>query len=220
MSRRAGAWSSIALIASLSFTLACAEPPSREMDQAQGAIDAARAAGADRYATDEYEGAVKALQSSRDAVAQRDYRLALNHALDSRDRAQRAAKEGVRQQGVLRSAAERRLAEVTASLDHAEQRLAAAQTARVPRRSLAAARAAVTDAEASLQKAGTAIQEGNYQASQERLAESAKKLEAAVAEIEMAIKQQRTGLYRWHVVQPDRKFNPATFLRIPASPIR
>ena len=193
MSRRSGTWSSIALIVSLSFTLACAEPPSREMDQAQGAIDAARAAGADRYAAAEYEGAVKALQSARDAVAQRDYRLALNHALDSRDRAQRAAKEGVRQQGVLRSAAERRLAEVAASLDRAEQRLAAAQAARVPRRSLAAARAAVTDAEASLQKAGTAIQEGNYQASQERLAESAKKLESAVAEIETAMKQRRTG---------------------------
>ena len=163
------------------------------MDQAQGAIDAARAAGADRYAPEEYQGAVKALQGAHDAVAQRDYRLALNHALDSRDRAQRAAKEGVRQQGVLRSAAERRLAEVTASLDLAEQRLAAAQAARVPRRSLAAARAAVTDAEASLQKAGTAIQEGNYQVSQERLAESAKKLESAVAEIETAMKPRRPG---------------------------
>jgi len=30
---------------------ACGEPPNKEMDQAQGAIDAARAAGADRYAT-------------------------------------------------------------------------------------------------------------------------------------------------------------------------
>ena len=51
-----------------SFSMACATPPTREMDQAQGAIDAARAAGADRYATEQYEAAVKALQSAHEAV--------------------------------------------------------------------------------------------------------------------------------------------------------
>lgn len=158
------------------------------MDQAQGAIDAARAAGADRYATEEFNAAVNALQSAHDAVAQRDYRLALSHALDSRDRAQRAAKEGARQQGVLRSAAERSLTELAASIDRARSRIAAAASANVPRRTLSAARAAVSDAEASLQKAGTGIQEGNYQQSQERLAESAKKLQTAMAEIDTALK--------------------------------
>ena len=158
------------------------------MDQAQGAIDAARAAGADRYAAEQYEAAVKALQNAQGAVAQRDYRLALNYALDGRDRAQRAAKEAATQQAVLRSAAERRLSEVTASLDQAKQRLKAAEGARVPRRSLAAARGAITKAEAALQKAGTSIQESNYNVSQEQLAESANNLQSAVAEIEIAQK--------------------------------
>jgi hypothetical protein len=158
------------------------------MDQAQGSIDAARAAGADRYAAEQYEAAVKALQDAQNAVAQRDYRLALNHALDSRSRAQRAAKEAASQQAVLRSAAERRLVQVTASVDQASRSLKAAESARVPRRSLATARAAITNAEASLQKAGTSIQDGNYQASQEQLAESAKNLDAAMAEIESAMK--------------------------------
>jgi len=160
------------------------------MDQAQGSIDAARAAGADRYATQQYEAAVKALQSAQDAVAQRDYRLALNYALDSRDRAQRAAKEAASQQAVLRSAAERRLVEVTAALDQAEQRLKAAESARVPRKSLTSARTAIAAAEASLQKAGTNIQESNYKASQDQLAESAKKLDAAMAEIETVMKSR------------------------------
>lgn len=158
------------------------------MDQAQGAIDAARAAGADRYATEQFEAAVKGLQQAQEAVTQRDYRLALNHALDSRDRAQTAAKEAATQQGVQRSAAERRLGQVTASLDQAKQRLQAADAAHVPRRALAAARTAIADAETSLQKAGTSIQESNYQVSQEQLAESAKNLEAALAEIETVTK--------------------------------
>jgi hypothetical protein len=141
----------------------CAAPPTREMDQAQGAIDAARAAGADRYAATQYEAAVKALKSAHDAVAARDYRLALNHALDSGERAQTAAKEAASQQVALRSSAERRLAQ-------------------------AAPRAAIAEAEASLQKAGTGIQEGEYRSSQERLSESATKLQAAMAEIETTMK--------------------------------
>jgi hypothetical protein len=177
-----------ALICACFLSTACSTPPTREMDQAQGSIDAARAAGADRFAAEQYDAAVKALQNAETAVAQRDYRAALNYALDSRDRAQRAAKEAATQQVVLRSAAERRLGEVTASLDQARQRLKAAESARVPRRSLAAVRTAIADAEDSLQKAGTSIQESNYGASQEQLADSAKKLQTAIAEIESVMK--------------------------------
>ena len=118
------------------------------MDQAQGAIDAARAAGADRYATEQYEAAVKALENANAAVTQRDYRLALNYALESRDRAQTAAKEAGVQQGVLRSGAERRLGQVTAQLDQARRRLQAAEAAHVSRRLLTAPRAAIAGAEA------------------------------------------------------------------------
>jgi Domain of unknown function (DUF4398) len=167
---------------------ACATPPSQEMNQAQSAIDAARAAGADRYSTQEYEAAIKALQSARVAVQARDYRLALNYALDSRDRAQSAAKEAASQQVTLRSSAERRLAELTTMLDRAKQQLRAAQAARVSRPLLVAPRSATAEAEALLQKAGTSIQDGDYQSSQERLSESATKLEKAIAEIDTALK--------------------------------
>jgi hypothetical protein len=188
MLRRVSLAPTAALLCAIAFSMGCATPPTREMDQAQGSIDAARAAGADRYAREQYEGAVKALQSAQDAVGQRDYRLALNYALDSRDRAQQAAKEAASQQGILRSAAERRLTEVTALLDRAEQQLKAADNARVPRRSLAAARTAIAGAEESLQKAGTSIQESNYDVSQQQLAESAKNLQSAMAEIDALMK--------------------------------
>lgn len=166
----------------------CGTPPTREMDQAQGAIDAARAAGADRYATEQYESAVKALKSAQDAVAARDYRLALNYALDSRDRAQGAAKEAASQQVTLRSGAERLLAELVALLHSAKRQLSQAEDARLPRRTLTNTRDAIAQADMALQKAGTAIQEGEYQSSQTQLSESAEKLRAAIAEIETATK--------------------------------
>jgi hypothetical protein len=183
----------LTLLCATAISFGCATPPTHEIEQAQQAVAAAVAAGADRYAVPQYESAVNALKSAQDAVAQRDYRLALNHALDSRDRAQAAEKEARGQQTILRSAAERRLGEVTATLDRAKQRLAAAQAARVPRQTLAGPRSAIAEAEASLQKAGTGIQEGNYLSSQQQLEESAKKLESAIAGIEKSMKGRGRG---------------------------
>jgi hypothetical protein len=161
----------------------CGAPPTREMDQAQGAIDAARAAGADRYATEEYQAAVDALKQAQEAVTEHDYRLALNHALDSREKAQASAKQAATQQVTLRSSAERRLGEVTAMLAQANQRLAAAEAARVPRKSLTAPRAAIASADTSLQKAGTEINDGDYRASQEQLANTAAQLRTAISQL-------------------------------------
>ena len=75
------------------LTSACAEPPSREISQAQGALDAARAAGAEAYAKTEFQAADAALARAHAAVAERDYRQALGHALEARERARTAARE-------------------------------------------------------------------------------------------------------------------------------
>src|SRR5262249_58377486 len=65
-------------------TIGCRDdPPNKEIEQAQAAIDTAASAGADDYAHDEIAGARDALKRAHDAVEQRDYRLALNNALDS-----------------------------------------------------------------------------------------------------------------------------------------
>lgn len=168
--------------------MACGDPPTREMDQAQGAIDAARAAGADRYAVEEYQAAVTALKNAQEAVTQRDYRLALNHALDSRERAQAAARQAADQQAAQRSGAERRLSEVTAMLALANQRLIAAEAARVPRRSLLPPRAGILSAETSLQEAGTKITSGDYAESQQHLAQAAEQLRTVIGEMDALMK--------------------------------
>jgi flagellar hook-basal body complex protein FliE len=144
------------------FASACGEPPTREMDQAQGAIDAARAAGADRYATEEYQAAVDALKQAQDAVEQRDYRLALNHALDSRERAQNAAKETGDNKAIARGDAEHALSDVMAALNDAHTKLKAAETARVPSRTLAEPRQTIADGDTAVQKARALFKDGDY----------------------------------------------------------
>jgi hypothetical protein len=146
----------------LLFTIACAEPPSKEMDQAQGAIDAATAAGAREYAADELTAAVGALARAHEAVAAQDYRLALAHALDSRERAQNAAKAAVDARARARGDAERRLAEATALVDRAEARLKAPDVPRLNRRAVTAAQASVATARKTLQEARAALDRDEY----------------------------------------------------------
>ena len=101
------------------LSAACSAPPQKEIDRAQGALDAARAAGADTYAAQELQAATAALQQSHDAVAQRDYRLALSRALDANERALEAAKQAADGKARARSEAEGALAAATAGLQAA-----------------------------------------------------------------------------------------------------
>ena len=132
------------------------------MDQAQGAIDAARAAGADRYAATEYSAATDALKRAQDAVAQRDYRQALNEALDSREHAQNAAREAADTKAQLRGEVERDMAEIAALIAAANRRLAAATRARVPRQILDGPRQELAAVDESVQKAGEAMKADDY----------------------------------------------------------
>ncbi|MEZ5285526.1 MAG: DUF4398 domain-containing protein [Vicinamibacterales bacterium] len=141
---------------------ACAEPPSKEMNQAQGAIDAARAAGAEEYAADELKAAVDALAQSEEAVTANDYRLALAHALDSRESAQNAAKTAVDGRARARGDAERELAEATALFERAETRMKEPAVARLPRRTLTEVETQLDTVRTSLQEARTALEDERY----------------------------------------------------------
>lgn len=140
----------------------CAEPPNKEMNQAQGAIDAARAAGAEQYATAEFTAAVDALARSEQAVAANDYRLALSLAIDSRERAQDAAKTAVDNRAEARGDAERILAEVNSSLTQAVARASDEALAKLPRRSATEIRAALAAAEETMQEARAALAKDDY----------------------------------------------------------
>src|SRR3954463_713312 len=143
---------SLAVLAAIAGA-ACGDPPEKEMQQAQGAIDAARAAGADQYAREEFSAAEDALKKSHEAVEQRDYRQALNTALDARERAQAAAKESVNKKATARADATQALADADAALHNSRARLKAAETAHVPPRSLTTGRKAIDNAENVVQEA-------------------------------------------------------------------
>lgn len=179
-------WSWPAICAFVFVVAACAEPPNKEMDQAQGAIDAAKAAGAEHYAAAEYAAAVDALKRSNEAVAQSDYRLALNHALDARERAQNAARLAADGKAQVRAEVERTQAEVSGLIVQANARLESARKARVPRRLLAAPAQEVATVSEEVQKAGELLKAGSYLEARPVLQNAKSRIQKTIAAIASA----------------------------------
>jgi hypothetical protein len=152
----------------------CAAPPQKEMDQAEGAIATARAAGAVQYAATEFAAAEAALKRSHEAVAQRDYRQSLNYALDARERAQTAAREAADKKAVARGRAERAITAGELALATAQQRLGAEVARPFPasRRTIPhvaafqSLQAAAASADEALQEARSHLQEQRFDEAQ------------------------------------------------------
>jgi len=174
---------SFAVVAAM-MGAACGTPPDKEMQQAQAAIDSARAAGADRFAREEFAAAEGALKRSHDAVAQRDYRLALDAALDARERAQIAAKQAADEKIAARADAERALAEADAALHESRAKLKAAETARAAAKVLVAARGAIADGETAVQEARTTLEQGDYLAAADQSRAAATRLRGTTRDLD------------------------------------
>jgi hypothetical protein len=165
-----------ALLVMILLASGCSEPPNKEINRAQGAIDAARAAGAEEYATEAFTAATSAQQQSHEAVEQRDYRLALSRAVDAYERAQDAAKLAADGKARVRSEAEMAVSTTNAAAVALDVRLKAAEAAKVPARDLVQPRQTAQDAAATLQKARASLKAGAYLAA----IESVKGLDAQI----------------------------------------
>ena len=181
-----------AWVLALVLLTACGTPPHKEIDQAQGAIDAARAAGADRLAPEEFTAATTSLTLANQAVEQRDYRLALNHALESREHAQNAARAAAEAHGHLRGEVERALAEVTAMLAQANGRLTTAERAKVSRRVLTDARQSLATVNADVQKADAALQGQDFTTAQAAVMAAKQRISQVIMRLDAALRPQNT----------------------------
>lgn len=149
------------LLSALLLCAACSEPPQKEIDRAQGAIDAARAAGAERYAAAEFTAATTSLQQAHDAVTQGDYRTALSRALTANERAQESARQAADGKAKSRSEAEVGLTAATTALQQLQTSIKAAEP-RLTAAQLTPARAAAKRIEGTLQEARAHITAERY----------------------------------------------------------
>jgi predicted S18 family serine protease len=174
----------LTVVAALTLAGCGGEPPDKELQQAQNAIDTAKDVGADQYAHDEFKAAQDALAHAKDAVSQRDYRLALNHALDARDRAQTAARETASRKAAARLDAERALGRANVALATAHAKLKTAEANHVSSRTLAGPRHAMADAESAVQKARAAMEQSDFPAVVEAANAATPRLQAVVKDLD------------------------------------
>ncbi|HET7694199.1 MAG TPA: DUF4398 domain-containing protein [Vicinamibacterales bacterium] len=167
----------------LSVLTGCSGPPQKEIDQARSALDAARGAGAERYASAEYAAAASSLDKANAAVAQRDYRQALNYALDSRQRAVEAERQAADGRARAKAQTEALYGEVASMTNRLQTALRSAETA-VPAKSLRAGQASLRDARAHLQKASAAISAGNFEEATKLLTDVRGKVEPALTNVQ------------------------------------
>ena len=174
----------LAIIAALlSVLTACSGPPQKEIDQARSALDAARAVGAERYAATEYAAAASSLDKANAAVSQRDYRQALNYALDSRQRAVEAERAAADGRARAKAQTEALYGEVASMTNRLQTALRTAETA-APAKILRAGQTSLRDARAHLQKASAAITAGNFEEAAKLLTDVRGKVNAALTDVQ------------------------------------
>lgn len=85
----------------------CSEPPIEEIMQAETALQAAQAAGAEDYVAADYNAAAEALKDAKSKTKSRDYQGALASAIDARQKAEKSkakvASEKLKVRGDLES---------------------------------------------------------------------------------------------------------------------
>jgi Domain of unknown function (DUF4398) len=175
---------SAVIVASSSIVACGGNPPDKEIQQAQTAVDAARAASADRYAKDDYSASTEALKNARAAVDARDYRSALSFALESKDRAESATKDAADRKATARSNADRALRNAALALVDVRAKLKSAQAAQRPLRVLNAARTAAADGENHVQEARAAFLREDYPKVMEILAAPSARLRESIRELD------------------------------------
>lgn len=181
---RARAAALILLLSLCAPSGACGDPPEKEMQQAQGAIDAARAGGGDQYTHEEFTAAVDALTHAHEAADDRDYRQALNFALDARERAQLALKEAADNKASAKVNADQALAGANAALGVAQKRLAELEGAHVSAKLLVDPRKQLEASERRVQEARAAFDRGDFPGATAAAAASSQALSALVSSLE------------------------------------
>lgn len=147
----------------------CSEPPTKERDQAEGALTAARAADAATYAPTALQAAEASLKKYDDAVAQRDYRQALGHAIDARDLAYEAVKQASNEKAAARSLAEKLINEADTLMRTANGRLLGIAPPRPSAQAAERLRNALRTAPKTLQEARALVVKQEFRAAIERV---------------------------------------------------
>jgi hypothetical protein len=188
-------------LAGLLALAACQQPPSREIAAAEAAVEAARKAGADRYAVERWREAESALQAARNKVQAKDYRGAFSSANEASEKARSAVQAVQSARALARSAVLLSRAEIEAVLEEVDTIRQEAATAKLPDEAFAGVEPQLAEAREAFGRIGETLERGEPLEAQKAAAE----LKAQVAGLPEAFRQARVKWEEEHPARPARR---------------
>ncbi len=170
-------------LAAMLSVVACATPPTKEIDLAAAAIAHAVDEGAERLAPEALAAARTALGQAHDAVAQQDSRLALTRAIEAREQAELAVRLVGEQRPALRYQIEATLTAIATVRQQMQAHLTRAQTSPTSAAVIADLEATVANTDQAVQEARSALERGEDLLASERLDGVLEQLERMVDEL-------------------------------------
>lgn len=172
------------------FAVSCAQPPTEEMNAAQSAVDAAKAAEADVYAAGTFQSAGSALSDARAKVDTEDYEGAKADAIRAKDLADRSVSEAQASKQRTRDEAQALVNRLSGGLSDARAALEAAPAGKGADDDLDQLRADLGQAESSVGSARSDLSSGKFKSA---LA-SAKAAEAKMSGIQSSVETAKAKI--------------------------
>lgn len=139
---------------------ACEQPPTKEIDAAEAALEQARSGGADVFAPDRFGEAQAAFSDAERKIEARDYRGALSSATDAGEKSRAALQAAVATKQLARDAAHAAEAEAQAALDEVASIQDRAVKLKIPDQAFGRLLLETTEASTALDAVARALADG------------------------------------------------------------
>lgn len=188
----------VVVMFAMALMLGCAKVPQQELDAVKAALDAAKAAEADRYAVPEFNAAKDSLNAATAEIEKQNSKFALfrsysrvkdllTKALNGSNAAKDAA---VVNKEKVRVEAQDLLAQGATAVEDVKKLMKKAPRGKEGRAALEAMNSELTAVEASIVEANTAMTNGDYLTARDKAQADVKKLQALAEELKAAIEKK------------------------------
>lgn len=179
----------------LAFVFGCAEAPKQDMEAAQAALQAAKAAEADRYAADLYKAVQDSVDAAMAEVQQQDSKFALMRNYDrakamlvaASAAAAQAQEAAAKNKEAAKAEADTLSKQLTASIASAKELMKKAPKGKDERAALEMIQNDINTLEASAAEITTAFNAGDYLTAKDKAQAAVTKINSIIEELNNAI---------------------------------
>jgi hypothetical protein len=185
----------LVVVFAMALLVGCAKVPQQELDAAKAAMDAAKAAEADRYVPELFNAAKDSLNAATAEIEKQNSKFALfrsfKRAKDLISKATTGANDAVAQAAVkkeeVKKEAEQILAQVAPAIENVKKLMKKAPRGKEGRAALEAMNSELTAVEASLAEVNTAMTNGDYLTARDKVQANLAKVNSLAEELQAAI---------------------------------